>query len=74
MTTIGQRIRERRRALGLSQVALAQRSGVHAISIVRIEGGREPRPSTLAKLATALDVPPSAFVSPPQVHSDQSAA
>ena len=53
---IGARIRARRRWLGLSQTVLAQRSGVHVVSIVRIEGGREPKPDTLTKLATAMDI------------------
>lgn len=52
--TTAERIRAKRKALGLSQVAVADRSGVHVISIVRIEGGRPPKPETLSKLAAAL--------------------
>lgn len=60
--TTAERIRARRKALGLSQVAVAQRSGVHVISIVRIEGGRPPRPETVAKLASALQCSPDELV------------
>jgi transcriptional regulator with XRE-family HTH domain len=55
---IGTRIRERRRALGLRQSALARLAGVTASYLSRLEAGqfREPRRATLDRLATALDV------------------
>jgi transcriptional regulator with XRE-family HTH domain len=49
-------LRRLRKLKGLSQVELAERSGVSAYTITEIETGhREPRPSTLRKLASALD-------------------
>ena len=46
-----------RRLRGLSQQELAALSGVSQYTITEIETGRrEPRPSTLRKLARALDV------------------
>lgn len=46
----------RRRKLGLSQEALARRSGVATVTIAKLEEGRisDPRGSTLMKLAEAL--------------------
>jgi len=50
------RIRERRY---LSQRALADKAGVSPDTIVKLEQDRvEPRPSTILKLADALDVHP----------------
>ncbi len=51
-----------RRLRGLTQQELAERSGVSQYTITEIETGRrEPRPSTLRKLARALDVEVSDF-------------
>lgn len=72
--SIGARIRARRRSLDWSQTVLAQRSGVHVISIVRIERGRQPKPVTLAKLAQALDVSVEALVSSSATPSANSTA
>jgi len=60
--------------LDWSQTVLAQRSGVHVISIVRIERGRQPKPVTLAKLAQALDVSVEALVSSSATPSANSTA
>jgi DNA-binding XRE family transcriptional regulator len=55
----GQRVREPRAREGLSQDGLAHTSGIHLTSIGRIErGGREPRLTTILKLAQGLDVEP----------------
>jgi transcriptional regulator with XRE-family HTH domain len=56
----GQRVRELRAREGLSQDGLAHTSGIHLTSIGRIErGGREPRSTTILKLAQGLGVEPS---------------
>ena len=55
----GQRVRELRAREGLSQDGLAHTSGIHLTSIGRIErGGREPRLTTILKLAQGLHVEP----------------
>jgi DNA-binding XRE family transcriptional regulator len=55
----GLRVRELRRREGLSQDGLAHASGIHLTSIGRIErGGREPRLTTIQKLAKGLGVEP----------------
>ena len=42
---------------GLTQAELAERVGMHRVSIVELEGGKRlPRPRTLKKLADALGV------------------
>jgi DNA-binding XRE family transcriptional regulator len=55
----GRRVRELRAREGLSQDGLAHTSGIHLTSIGRIErGGREPRLTTILKLAQGLGVEP----------------
>lgn len=55
----GRRIRELRAREGLSQDGLAHTSGIHLTSLGRIErGGREPRLTTILKLAEGLGVEP----------------
>src|SRR5215217_5778034 len=50
-------VRRLRKLRGWSQVELAERAGVSAFTVTEIETGRrEPRPSTLRKLANALGV------------------
>lgn len=52
---IGSRVRDLRLKRQWRQIDLAEHSGVHEIHISEIErGSREPRISTLAKLAAAL--------------------
>lgn len=54
---IGARIRDARLAAGLTQVELAERAGVHEITIVRIETGQQQATvATLTALAAALGV------------------
>jgi transcriptional regulator with XRE-family HTH domain len=49
-------VRERR---NLTQEEVAERSGVHATEVSRMEAGmRDPRVSTLERLADALEVSP----------------
>jgi transcriptional regulator with XRE-family HTH domain len=56
---LGSNLREARKRLGLSQEAVAARSGVHSTEVSRIEAGkRDPQVSTLIRLAAAVEVPP----------------
>jgi transcriptional regulator with XRE-family HTH domain len=56
---LGSNLRAARGKLGLTQEEVAERSGVHATEISRMEAGkRDPQVSTLLKLARALEVPP----------------
>ncbi len=55
LKTLAKRMKERRKIMGLSQEALAERSGVSSNFIARMETGeRTPSLSTLIKLANAL--------------------
>jgi transcriptional regulator with XRE-family HTH domain len=59
----GDRMRELRDREGVSQDALARSSGIHPTSIGRLErGGREPRLTTILKLADGLGVEPGELV------------
>jgi transcriptional regulator with XRE-family HTH domain len=59
---IGERLRRIRKSRRMGQMELAQLSGVAQGGISAIElGKREAYPSTLERLAAALDVPTSAF-------------
>lgn len=50
-------LRERRLLAGMTQAALAAKVGVHPISLVRYESGKQqPRPDTAHRLAQALGV------------------
>lgn len=61
-------VKEIRRRKGWSQKDLAEESGVGQDTISGIESGRhEPRPSTLRKLADALDVEVADFFRKPAV-------
>ena len=52
----------------LSQAELARRSGVHALTITRLESGRTaPSTRTVRALAEALGVPPGELASPAEV-------
>lgn len=54
---LGKRVRDRRQALGLSQEELAERANIHWTYVSGIERGkRNPSLSSLAHLATALDL------------------
>lgn len=59
MGDLGSNLRDARKRLGLTQEEVAERSGVHPTEISRIESGkRDPRASTLRRLARALEVRP----------------
>lgn len=59
MGALGTNLREARERLGLTQEQVAQRSGVHATEVSRIEAGkRDPQVSTLERLAKAVEVKP----------------
>jgi len=56
----GANLRRRRHAASLSQEQLAHRSGFHPTEISRLERGvREPRLSTIVRLARALELRPA---------------
>ena len=53
-------LRSARLRLGLSQEAVADRSNLHRTEVSLLErGGREPRLSTIVRLARALEVDPA---------------
>ena len=56
---LGKNLRAARKKLGLTQEEVAERSGVQAGEVSRIERGkRDPQISTLEKLAAAVEVAP----------------
>jgi transcriptional regulator with XRE-family HTH domain len=56
-------VRAARAAAGLTQEAVADTSGIHSTEVSRIERGlRDPRVSTMLRLAAALGVPASQLV------------
>jgi len=56
---LGKNLRKARKELGLTQEEVAERSGVQAGEVSRIEcGKRDPKVSTLEKLAVAVEMPP----------------
>lgn len=56
-TALAKNLRDRRRAAGLSQVLLAQRTGLSQAWISRLESGTaNPTVGTLSTLANALQV------------------
>lgn len=59
----GLRLRQVRTECGLSQDVLARRTDLHTTAIARFErGAREPRLTTILRLARGLEVPPSALM------------
>jgi len=55
----GENLRAARKKLDLTQEQVAERSGVQAGEVSRIEcGKRDPKISTMEKLARAVEVPP----------------
>jgi transcriptional regulator with XRE-family HTH domain len=57
-------LREARRRAGLSQEELGARSALHSTEISRLERGkREPRLSTIVRLAGALELAPADLLS-----------
>jgi transcriptional regulator with XRE-family HTH domain len=56
---LGPNLRAARLKLELSQEQVADRSGVHATEVSRIEAGkRDPRVSTVERLAKAVEMRP----------------
>ncbi|MDA3147364.1 helix-turn-helix transcriptional regulator [Leucobacter sp. UCMA 4100] len=61
---VGNKIRSRRRAIGISQQDLADMAEIHLTSLSRIERGiTTPKVDMLARLATALDTTTADLVS-----------
>lgn len=62
----GKRIRERRKALGLTLAELAARVGINPAHLWRMETGRSSNPNaqTLGRLADALGVAPGELLQP----------
>jgi len=59
VANLGKNLRAARKKLGLTQEEVAERSGVQAGEISRIETGkRDPQVSTLEKLAAAVELKP----------------
>lgn len=59
----GRRLRELRAKHGVSQDVLARRTDIHATAIGRFErGAREPRLSSILRLARGLGVEPGELV------------
>lgn len=57
LASFGRRLRQARRAAGLSQQALADRTGYDQVSLSRAEAGHiTPRLSTILRLCQALEV------------------
>jgi transcriptional regulator with XRE-family HTH domain len=57
---IGEELKRWRMRRAMTQIQLAERCGLSPATIVRIERNqREPQPSTIRKLADALDIDPS---------------
>jgi transcriptional regulator with XRE-family HTH domain len=60
---VGEKLKRLRTLQALTQVELAERAGLTTAAVARIERDEaEPRPSTLRKLAKALDVQPRDLV------------
>jgi transcriptional regulator with XRE-family HTH domain len=63
---LGRNLRAARERLGLTQEQVSERSGVQAGEVSRIEcGKRDPKVSTLEKLAAAVEVEPGDLLRAP---------
>jgi len=61
-------LRRLRLAHFLSQAELARRSGLHTLTISRLEAGRvKPSTRTVRALADALSIPPGELATPEEV-------
>jgi transcriptional regulator with XRE-family HTH domain len=61
-------LRRRRLAQFFSQAELARRSGLHVLTISRLEAGRaKPSTRTVRALAGALSIPPGELATPEEV-------
>jgi transcriptional regulator with XRE-family HTH domain len=57
---LGENLRRARQHLGMTQEEVGHRSGVHPTEVSRIEAGkRDPRVSTVERLAKAVGISPS---------------
>lgn len=56
MNDIGETIKKKRNAMGLSRDALARKTGITPKSIISIENGSLPSTRTLLKMLNALDL------------------
>lgn len=66
MGNLGSNLRTARKQREWTQEELAERSGVQAGEISRLEAGkRDPQVSTVEKLAAALEVPPGRLLDGP---------
>jgi DNA-binding XRE family transcriptional regulator len=62
LAELGRNLRRVRTAAGLTQIALAKRSGIHRSYVSDLEAGqRNPTALTLQRLAKVLGVTPTAF-------------
>ena len=59
---IGARLRETRRARGITQAALGQRAGLNQAVVVLVEEGVLWHPSVISSLAMALNTTPAWIV------------
>ncbi|MFI5531869.1 helix-turn-helix domain-containing protein [Kitasatospora sp. NPDC051853] len=64
---VGRLVRSRRKELGVSMAVLASRSGLSQPFLSQLERGlTTPSLTSIYRLAEALDVPPGAFLRPPE--------
>jgi transcriptional regulator with XRE-family HTH domain len=67
---VGSNLKAARKKLGLTQEQVADRSGVHATEVSRIEAGkRDPQVSTVIRLAKAVDLSPGQLLDGPSSSS-----
>ena len=59
VSTLGSRLRKRRRELGWTQIYLAEQVGTSQAVIQKIENGKSLRPRILEEIAAALEVNPA---------------
>lgn len=63
-TALGQQVKKRRRALELTQAALARQAGVRRAMLIEIEKGEaNPTLDSLVRIATALKTDPAELLS-----------
>ena len=68
-TYLGENVRQRRKALRLTQEAFAERCGLHRTYVGAIERGeRNITLSTLSCIAAALNVRPQSLIRKPRSH------
>ena len=64
LEVFAQNVSRARKQKHLTQEEISHRSGIHVTEVSRIERGlRDPRVTTLIRLANALDVPPADLLS-----------